>query len=330
VRDIGERFNLLQPQNPLVLPSVLWRNLAVGLHPEKGHEDPIYTYTQGEQERLLDVAESNRARISSLPSFSQPLWITSGGPPGSGKSTELLRFIAKQFGIPDYLFLPSDWMQSNLITVIETIFSHIPAAWISPDRGSLLDLTTAAGHLGFSDFSFYEKWRQGSIFASNSGLNWGHAGRHNIGHDTTLAGYLNLPRAQQDGFYTVADITAAPFDVRKMAVTNRNQTYFQTYPSNLTEQDLGFNKNLPKIIASSNEMFIRWRDVANEFAHRIAFIREDQIAIYDKARFANFCALYPKMHDEILPNLNQNKTIKRKIPTILQKQRAELGRRLII
>ncbi|MDR3450267.1 MAG: hypothetical protein P4M15_11080 [Alphaproteobacteria bacterium] len=296
---IRTRFDATIPQNSLVPAGALLRFFEGQLDPVTGKDDPSFGYTKGDKKMLLSVAEANSIAINSLKSFSTPLWISGAGGPGAGKTTALLQFADSYMGEHADA---SKWGEASLASILSGfLFEKKSMAFVSADRKSLWQLSNVIQGNDAVSQQFYTYWRWGTNYLSNLDLSNAFSRRTHILHDTTLAGFSNLPRAKEAGYHTVVVMTASPQDTRHEAANFRNTKFFQSFPANVVEQDRKFAENLPKIVAQADEMHILWRDTAKSTAEPAAMIAGGKMVIMSANRFAKVTELYPFLGNTGLP-----------------------------
>jgi hypothetical protein len=295
--NIDEDIELLLKDIPSPVPPAFLESLTCGsLNPKTGKEEQGYGYDEREKGLLLSLAREEKDAILGLESWFPPVWISSGGGPGSGKSTALFQLVA---GICDIDIPEKDWLEPSLKMAMDKIFPAIPMALVSPDRRGLLSLVLRERGEATSDLAFYLEWRWGSNFLSNVALNSAVAYRKNIVHDTTLSSpkaVENLGVAKAIGYYIVVVMHGSPRETRDAAADNRNKTFFQSLPANVIEQDALFAEKIPEIVKTSDRVVVSWRDGANENAWAVAKISDNRdLCVIDPEGFEKYCSAYPQM-----------------------------------
>lgn len=244
-------------------------------------------------------------------------WDTTAGGPGTGKSTDFLRFLCERAGIE----LPERfWQQASLReAVLAFNAQQNTTRFISPDRRALLDLvaaldeaivrvmaqgddallndTMSALRKGIVTPHIYAYLRPGANFLNLAQMESGYGNGYSIGHDTTLSSPMalgNLRAAREDGRKVGVRVYGAPREERDPGIDSRiERGFFQSWRANTIQQDTNFANNLPNVPAVADSIDFLWRDSWScEPALAARFERGAKPAIYDLHDWAKFHRLY--------------------------------------
>lgn len=251
-------------------------------------------YDAGELRFIDDVVG---ATIATSPADSHAAgWKTSAGGPGSKKSTDLLRHVCGLYKIQASIPM---WNQASLNGVRKAFNAgQNEARWISPDRGALLDIMDA---LGVSEVTpeLYAQWRPAANFLLLAQMEAAFAMGYTIIHDTTLSSDKalgNLRIAREQSRHVQIRAYAAPMDQRAPAIDGRVANgFFQSWPSNIADQDDKFARNLPSFPSVADQIDFFWADGLDRSPQRIAqWDNFDGLTVSDVMGWAHFQNMYPK------------------------------------
>lgn len=279
-----------------------------------GTTDPVsgkseMGYSDREKQLLLDLAEEEKDYVSSLPGFNRPIWISTAGGPGAGKSTAIFQNVAKLFDID---VEKNAWSEGSLKTASKAIFPNIPFALISPDKRSLQAIAACENADGAIDDEFYKKWWNALYFLSGVTTNASLAYGKNAIYDTTFTSEKainSVTQARENGYYTATLMLGASDEVRQQSVQKRNEAYVQVFPHNVNKQNDVFAGNIPKIFSLSDEVILAWRDDVAVSGYHVACVQGNQrLTVIDENGFEAFCNTYP-VAKELTQKMDRTQTI---------------------
>ena len=251
-------------------------------------------YSDREKKLLLNLAQEEKNYISSLPSYKRPVWISTAGGPGAGKSTALSQNIAKLF---DIAVEKEAWSEGSLQTATRAIFPILPFSLISPDKRSLPSIAACENVGDAIDESFYKKWWNAIYFLSGVAINASLTYGKNAIYDTTFTSEKainSVTQAKENGYYTATLMLGASDEVRHKSVQKRNKAYVQVFPHNVTKQNDAFAESIPKVLSLSDEVMLAWRDGVSNSSYNVACVQENQrLTVLDENGFEAFCNTYP-------------------------------------
>jgi len=223
----------------------------------------------------------------------KPLYLATGGAPGSRKTTILERHMEKEFASFPLVYVDPD--QRGLKFMVHTYYNRSLCAKVLAESTHYIEAAQRA----------YEKWRGSSNYIAVTLLEQAFAQRRDIAHGTTLTGDhvpAFLSKVREAGYEIVLLLCSSEDSFREQAVRYRNeeQKFYQSTPEDVVGKWKAFPQKMSTFFAFGDQLYLFWSDDLETPERLAAILTYGHIKVCDQEALDCFMQKFARDRDLLL------------------------------
>jgi hypothetical protein len=253
------------------------------------------SYTEEEKAAIdRDLANVRSITFGEAKEEGAPLfYLATAGSPGSRKTTILEKFVASHPEYASGVYLDPD--PRALKFMAHTYYSRSLNAFNIAQTGDYGLLLKQA----------YDKWRGGSTYIALTLLEEAFAARKSVIFGTTSTGAhmpAFLPKVKDAGYKTILLLCYAEDDLRREAITYRNETvrFYQSSPEDAVSKGKLFPLRMPTYFDKADLLYLYWSDDLKSEERLAAVFEQGKLTVHDAEALDRFIDKYERDRSAIL------------------------------